>query len=168
MDIIKGTEPNQGNEVQIVELGRGAQVLSGSSTAKIDGKTYLFTSPGRGGSFAWTFGADHKLTEAWKSDISGNTPFYANGLLYIYTVGQSPGLNVLEATTGKLVATLPAATGHWNSAIVVDNRIALPEGAISGFGGMGGRRGGGAPGAAPAAPAAEPIPAGIVNIWQLP
>ena len=28
----------------------------------------------------------------------------------------------------ELVATLPAGTGHWNSPIAVDGRIALPEG----------------------------------------
>lgn len=171
MDQIKGTEPHQGNEVQIVEVPGKGQMLTAPAVAKAGGKTWLFVSAsgrGGGGTTAWTF-EDHKLKEAWKNTTGGNTPFYANGLLYVYTTGQSSGLNVLEAATGKVVATLEAATGHWNSAIVVDDRIALPEGAISGFGGMGGRRGGGGPGAAPAAaPAAEPIPAGIVNIWHLP
>jgi hypothetical protein len=30
--------------------------------------------------------------------------------------------------SGKKLSTLPAAGGHWNSAIVADGRIALPEG----------------------------------------
>ncbi len=89
MDIIKGTQPNQGKEVQVVPLpGTPApQMLAGAPVAKIDGKTYLFVSHGgrgAGGTYAWTFGADHKLTEAWRSTTGGNTPFYAGGLLYVY------------------------------------------------------------------------------------
>jgi hypothetical protein len=37
-------------------------------------------------------------------------------------------LNVYVATSGKLVGTLVTGTGHWNSPIVVDGRVALPEG----------------------------------------
>ena len=49
--------------------------------------------------------------------------------------------------------------GHWNSVIVADNRIALPEGAISGFGGRGGGGGGrGGARGAPGAPGAAPAP----------
>jgi hypothetical protein len=38
------------------------------------------------------------------------------------------GLNVYEASSGKRLATLPCGRGHWNSPIVVDGRIILPEG----------------------------------------
>ena len=38
------------------------------------------------------------------------------------------GLNSYVATSGKLVGTLATGTGHWNSPIVVDGRVALPEG----------------------------------------
>ena len=51
----------------------------------------------------------------------------AGGLLYVYDP-DGGGLRVLRPTTGALVATLPAGAGHWNSPIVVDGRIALPEG----------------------------------------
>jgi outer membrane protein assembly factor BamB len=171
MDIIKGTEPNQGNEVQILEVPGKTQMLTAPATAKIDGKTWMFVSQGGrggGGTAAWTF-ENHKLNEAWKSSIAGNTPFYANGMLFFFSPGNPAKVNVLNATTGEAIASFDCGTGHWNSLIVVDNKIALPEGAISGFGGMGGRRGGG-PGAPAPAPAAAPeeIPAGIVNIWHLP
>jgi lipoprotein-anchoring transpeptidase ErfK/SrfK len=166
MDIIKGTEPHQGGELQVVQTPGSAQLLSASATAKISNATYLFAAQGGrgrggGGTTAWTFGADRMLTEAWKNTIGGNTPFYAGGLLFTYNA-QAGGVQVFDAVTGAAVATLESGPGHWNSVIVVDNRIALPEGAISGFGGRG--RGGAA--AAPAAPA--PAPAGIVNIWRLP
>ncbi len=37
------------------------------------------------------------------------------------------GLRIYEATSGRLIATLPCGPGHWNSPIVEDGRIALPE-----------------------------------------
>jgi outer membrane protein assembly factor BamB len=171
-DIIKGTEPHRGGELQVVPTPNNAQLLSASAIAKINGTTYLFAAQGGrggGGTSVWTFGEDHKLKDAWKNSMGGNTPFYAGGLLYTYDA-QGGHVRVFDAATGTAVATLDCGTGHWNSVIVVDNRIALPEGAISGFGGFGGRgRGrGGAPEPAtpPAAPAAPP--SGIVNIWRLP
>jgi hypothetical protein len=182
MDMLKGTEAHQGGEVQMVEIPGKPQLLSGSATARINGATYLFAAQaGRGGgvTIAWTFGADHMLKEAWRNTSGANTPFVAGNLLYTYDAAGGH-VRIYDAATGKDVATLDCGTGHWNSVIVADNRIALPEGAISGFGarGGGGRGGGrGAPGAAPAtppapAPAAPPdpaaIPTGIVNIWRLP
>ncbi len=182
MDLIKGSDPHQGDEVQMVPTPNSAQLLSASATAKINNTTYLFAAQGGrggGGMTAWTFGPDHTLKEAWKNMMGGNSPFFANGLLYTYDA-QGGHVRVFDAATGNPVATLDCGTGHWNSVIVVDNRIALPEGSISGFGGRGGRggRGGGrggpgAPGAGAApAPAPAPAPAtpppGIVNIWRLP
>ena len=177
MDIIKGSEAHQGGELQVVPTPNGAQLLSASATAKINGTTYLFAAQGGrggGGTSVWTLGADHKLKDAWKNSMGGNTPFYAGGLLFTYDA-QGGHVRVFDAATGNAVATLDCGTGHWNSVIVADNRIALPEGAISGFGGIGGRGGrgrggaGAAPAPAPAAPAAPATPPpGIVNIWRLP
>jgi outer membrane protein assembly factor BamB len=175
MNLIKGTEPHRGEELQVVPTPNSAQLLSASATAKINGTTWLFAAQGGrggGGMTAWTFGPDHILKEAWKNTTGGNTPFYAGGLLFTYDA-QGGHVRVFDATTGNSVATLDCGTGHWNSVIVADNRIALPEGALSGFGGRGfgrGGRGGPAAGDAPApAPAAPPAPTpGIVNIWRLP
>lgn len=172
MDIIKGREPHQGGELQVVATPNSAQLLSASATAKINNTTYLFAAQGGrggGGTTAWTFGADHMLKEAWKNTMGGNTPFYAGGLLYIYDA-QGGHVRVFDAVSGAPVATLDCGTGHWNSVIVADNRIALPEGAISGFAGGGRGRGRGRGGdAAPATPPAPAAPTpGIVNIWRLP
>jgi len=108
---------------------------------------------------------DHRLKEAWKNTMPGNTPFYAGGLLFTYNA-QAGGVQVFNAESGAAVATLQSGSGHWNSVIVVDNRIALPEGAISGCGGGFGRGRGAAPAPTPAAPATPR--SGIVNIWRLP
>jgi outer membrane protein assembly factor BamB len=165
MDLIKGSAPHQGGELQVVDVPGKAQLLSASATAKIGASTYLFASNARGGTTAWTFGTDHQLKEAWKSSTGGNTPFVAGGLVYIYNP-QGGKVNIFDAATGSTVATLDAGSGHWNSVIVADNRVALPEGAIMGFG-FGARPA--APGAAPATSAAPAgIQPGIVNIWRLP
>ncbi|HUJ92873.1 MAG TPA: hypothetical protein VLW05_09245, partial [Gaiellaceae bacterium] len=49
----------------------------------------------------------------------------AGGLVWVYDPGG--GLNVYTPG-GTLVTTLPCGTGHWNSPIVVDGHVVLPEG----------------------------------------
>lgn len=165
MDLIKGSESHRGGELQVVPTPGNSQLLSASATTRINDVTYLFVSQVRGGTVAWTFGNDHKLKEAWKDAVGGTSPFYAGGLVYIYTYDQQGGrIRVHDATTGEAVATLDCGSGHWNSVIVADNRIALPDGAIQGFGGFGGF--GRGPNQGPAAPMTAPK--GNVNIWSLP
>lgn len=41
--------------------------------------------------------------------------------------GPPAGLNVYEASSGKRIATLACGPGRWNSPIVVDGKIILPE-----------------------------------------
>ncbi len=50
----------------------------------------------------------------------------AGGLLFVYA--RAGGLNVYEAASGKHLATLPCGPGHWNSPIVLQGEIILPEG----------------------------------------
>ena len=38
------------------------------------------------------------------------------------------GLRVYDAASGRPLTTLDCGGGHWNSPIVVDGRIVLPEG----------------------------------------
>ena len=53
----------------------------------------------------------------------------AGGLLFVYDPGGS--LRVYQPETGREVARLSAGGGHWNSPIVVDDMIALPEGSAN-------------------------------------
>jgi outer membrane protein assembly factor BamB len=169
MNVIKGAAAHQGGDLQVVEVPGKTQLLSASTTAKIGSTTYLFASTGRGGTTAWTFGADHQLKEAWKSKVGGNTPFYAGGLVYIYDPApRGAKLHVFDAVSGNVVADLDTGSGHWNSAIVVDDRIAMPEGAISGFGRRPGAPANAAAAAPPPPPPAQGIPPGIVDIWRFP
>ena len=47
--------------------------------------------------------------------------------MYVYDV-DGGGLNVYRPGSGRRLATLPAGSGHWNSPVLGDGRIALPEG----------------------------------------
>ena len=67
-----------------------------------------------------------RLQVAWRSGEAGTSPVVAGGLLYVYD--PNGGLNVFRPATGALVTRLPAGGGHWESPIVTDGRIALPEG----------------------------------------
>ena len=50
------------------------------------------------------------------------------GQVIDYTYDPNGNLNVYRPTSGAIVARLPAGHGHWNSPIVTDGRVALPEG----------------------------------------
>jgi len=90
--------------------------------------TWLFSADA-GGTAAWTF-KDGKLTPGWKNTNGGTSPVVAGGLLYIYDARGA--LRVYDAEKGQLAATLECGPGHWNSPIVVDGKIALPEGGSRG------------------------------------
>jgi hypothetical protein len=63
---------------------------------------------------------------AWRNGTGGTSPVLAGGLLWVYDPGG--GLDVYEPATGRLLTKLPCGRGHWNSPIVVDGLVALPEG----------------------------------------
>jgi hypothetical protein len=64
-------------------------------------------------------------------------------MLFVYDPGGT--LRVYDAATGTKVADLPCGGGHWNSPIVADGRIALPEGSANSHSST-----------------------GVFNIWRLP
>jgi outer membrane protein assembly factor BamB len=73
--------------------------------------------------------AGGKLSEVWKNDTGGTSPVIAGGLVWVYNPGG--GLNVYRPGSGKLVRTLPAPSGHWNSPIVAGGRVYLPSGSAN-------------------------------------
>ncbi len=78
------------------------------------------------GTSAWTV-SNGQLTNAWNNSNPGTSPVVAGGLLFIYDP-TGGGLRVYQPATGTVIATLPCGSGHWNSPIIADGRIALPEG----------------------------------------
>jgi hypothetical protein len=114
---------------------RGGENLSVSTPSG----SALFTAPAvwRRGDTVWVFAADNggtaaytyrggALTKAWSASTAGTSPIVAGGMLFVYDPGGT--LRVFEPPTGKPLGQLSAGGGHWNSPIVVDRRIALPQG----------------------------------------
>jgi hypothetical protein len=65
-----------------------------------------------------------RLHVSWRKSVGGTSPVIAGGLLYVY----NGSLNVYVPTTGKLLASFSVGGSHWNSPIVTDGRVAVPEG----------------------------------------
>ena len=95
-----------------------------------------------GATAAWKTG-NGQLTQIWNNSVGGTSPVVAGGLLYVYN--PSGGLRVYDPSSGTQVANLACGSGHWNSPIVADGRIALPEGNAN-----------------------DHATAGVLDIWTLP
>jgi outer membrane protein assembly factor BamB len=121
---MRGVSPHQGGELQVVSTPSGTDLFTAPAVWHQATATWMFAAD-NGGTAAWRF-RNGRLTQAWRNGTGGTSPVVAGGLLYVYSPGG--GLNVYVPATGKLVTTLSCGGGHWNSPIVVDGRIALPEG----------------------------------------
>jgi hypothetical protein len=124
---IRGTAPHKGGELQVVSTPSGADLFTAPAVWSSGSGTWLFAAD-NGATAAWRWRGG-RLALAWRHRAGGTSPILAGGLLWVY--GPSGGLRVYRPTTGALVATLPAGPGHWNSPIVVDGRVALPEGSAN-------------------------------------
>jgi hypothetical protein len=120
---MKGTAPHKGDQLQVVSTPSGSDLFTAPAVWR-NGGTWMFAADG-GATQAWRF-TGGRLVSVWRNSTGGTSPVVAGGLLWVYNPGG--GLNVYAPKTGKLVTTLPSGGGHWNSPIVVDGRVALPEG----------------------------------------
>ena len=121
---IAGRKPHMGGELQIVSTPSGTDLFAQPAVWQNRGDTWMFAAD-NGGTAAWQL-RDSRLHEVWHNETGGTSPFVADGLLFVYA--QRGGLNIYDAGSGKHLATLPCGPGHWNSPIVVDGKIILPEG----------------------------------------
>jgi outer membrane protein assembly factor BamB len=121
---IAGTAPHVGGEAQVVSTPAGTDAFTAPAVLQTSTGTSLFTADG-GGTAAWTVRGG-RLSLAWNNGNRGTSPVVAGGLLYVYDP-TGGGLRVYQPAAGTLIATLPCGGGHWNSPIIVDGRIALPE-----------------------------------------
>ena len=119
-----GTTAHTGGELQIVSTPSGNKLFTALAVWQNGATTWMFAADG-GATTAWTV-KNGMLKQKWSSPTGGTSPVVAGGLLYVYNPGG--GLNIYKPTTGVEVTTLKCGSGHWNSPIVVDGRIALPEG----------------------------------------
>lgn len=121
---IAGTSPHRGGESQTVQTPGGIDLFTAPAVVQTGGVTWVFIAD-NDGTAAWIF-QNGRLEPKWKNATAGTSPIVAGGLLYVYD--PHGGLHVYEPATGRQIATLDCGDGHWNSPIVVDGRIALPEG----------------------------------------
>jgi hypothetical protein len=124
MTSIAGTVPHSGNEAQILSTPGGNLLFTAPAVWNENGATWIFAADGSG-TAAWTFSSG-MLTKQWSNLTGGTSPVVAGGLLYIYD--PQGALDVYDPVRGTLLSKLQLGSGHWNSPIVIDGKIALPEG----------------------------------------
>jgi hypothetical protein len=120
-----GASARKGGELQTLPTPGGSGLFSAPAVWRARGTTWLLVADD-GGTGAYRLQGD-RLTRVWQNATPGTSPVVAGDLVYVYDMRQG-GLNVYRPGSSKPVATLECGDGHWNSPIVADGRIALPEG----------------------------------------
>jgi hypothetical protein len=138
---LRGTRPHKGHELQIVSTPSGSELFTAPAVWRSGPRIWLIAAD-NGGTQAWSLRGG-KLNPVWRNGNGGTSPVIAGGLLYVY--GEGGGLRVYQPASGKLVTTLSAGGGHWNSPIATDGRVALPEGDAN-----------------------DHATSGVLDIWRLP
>lgn len=91
-------------------------------------RVFVFVADGSGtGVYALSGTVNPRLRLVAQNSNPGTSPVIAGGLLYVYDF-QGGALRVYEPTQLTQLASLPVATGHWNSPIVIAGRVIVPEG----------------------------------------
>jgi hypothetical protein len=117
-----------GGELQEVSAPGGSQVLTAPAVWRHGARTLVFVANDSGSAaYELVGGARPRLRAAWRSGTGGTSPVLAGGLLYIYDEIDGE-LTVRSPDSGALLRSLPVATGHWNSPIVVGGRVIEPTG----------------------------------------
>ena len=120
-----GTLGQLGGELQNLPTPGNNVVLTAPAVWTSGGRTLVAVANDEGTALYRV--QQRRLVAVWSNGTGGTSPVEAGGLLYVYNP-QGHGLNVYRSSSSTPVATLPAGSGHWNSAIAIDGRIALPEG----------------------------------------
>jgi hypothetical protein len=116
-----------GGELQVLRPPRGQLAFTTPAVWRTGRRVIVLTADFQGTAAYELRGSPPRLHVLWDNGTPGSSPVLAGGLLYVYDVTNG-GLNVYRPLSGHRLATLPAGSGHWNSPVVADGRIALPEG----------------------------------------
>lgn len=117
--------PRVGGERQRIDAPGPTDVFSQPAVWAPGGRIYLFVA-NNAGTAAYRL-IRGRLHRAWKNTDAGTSPLVAGGLLYVYNQ-QDGTLEIMNPRSGHIDASLPARPGHWNSPIVANGHIILPEG----------------------------------------
>jgi PQQ-like domain len=141
LQVVSGDTPHRGGETQSISTPSGSALFTAPAIWHRTDAVWIFAADG-GATTAWTYRAGG-LTKAWSNSNAGTSPVVAGGFLFVYD--PSGALRMYDPTTGESLGQLQCGSGHWNSPIVVDKRIALPEGSANSH-----------------------RTTGVLNIWRLP
>jgi outer membrane protein assembly factor BamB len=119
----------QGGELQILPSPRSHQVLTAPAVWRQRAhRTWVFIADyAATAGYLLQEGPKPRLRRMWQIDTGGSSPVVAGGLLFALDP-LAGGVHVYRPATGEPVTTLPTGKGHWNSPIVADGRVAVPEG----------------------------------------
>jgi hypothetical protein len=117
---LPGVNAKTGGELQTVPTPGGVGLFSAPAIWK---GSWAFVATD-GGTEAWRLRGG-RLHTVWSNRNGGTSPVIAGNLLY---VAGSGSVRVYVPTSGRLVAMLPSGAVHWQSPIVADGHVFLPEG----------------------------------------
>lgn len=117
---LPGVNSRLGGQLQTIPTPGGSGLFS--VPAIWQGKWVFMSTDG--GTAAWLL-RNGRLHSVWSNGNGGTSPVVAGNLLYVAGGGS---VNVYVPTSGKQVATLPSGAVHWQSPIVVNGHVAMPEG----------------------------------------
>jgi outer membrane protein assembly factor BamB len=141
LQAIAGETPHRGGEAQSLPTPSGSALFTAPVVWRRADAVWIFAAD-NGATAAWTYRAG-ALTMGWSNTNAGTSPVVAGGFLFVYD--PAGVLRMYDPTTGELLGQLQCGSGHWNSPIVADKRIALPEGSANSH-----------------------RTTGVLNIWRLP
>jgi hypothetical protein len=120
--------PRLGGELSETAAPGHAQVFTQPAVWHSGGQTYVFVADNSGTTGYGLRDTRHpRLVPLWSDGAPGTSPVIAGGLLYVYDPGGA--IRILQPADGRVLRTLPAAGGHWNSPIVLNGHIIEPTGA---------------------------------------
>jgi putative pyrroloquinoline-quinone binding quinoprotein/putative pyrroloquinoline-quinone-binding quinoprotein len=141
LQAIGNATPHRGGELASVSTPSGSGLFTAPAVWRRSDGVWIFAAD-NGGTAGYTY-RDGALTKVWSATTAGTSPVIAGGTVFVYD--PAGALRVFEPTTGKVLGQLALGSGHWNSPIVVDRRIALPQGNANAH-----------------------STSGVLNIWRLP
>jgi hypothetical protein len=117
--------PHTGGQLQTLPTPGSAMLFSAPSAFRHGKDAYVVVADGSA-TAAYKL-SRRRLHRVWEQPTAGTSPVIAGGLLFVYDelAGE---LRVMAPVSGRILATRPAAAGHWSSPIVVGGRIILPVG----------------------------------------
>jgi hypothetical protein len=132
LDLLNGQSPHagprKGGALQRLSAPGRDPIFTAPAVWRVGGATWVFVvSTGATAGYMVSGSGEPRLVRRWLRPAGGTSPVVAGGLLWVYDPGAGV-LHVYEPKTGRPVGQLAAGPGHWNSPIVIDGHVALPDG----------------------------------------